>query len=87
MRPITIYTPKAMQWRSYYCRRPCARLGNEIRRIRLASEMKVQDLSAKSGVSKLTITRMENGGNIGVELLEKILAALDCDLTITRRLP
>ena len=49
--------------------------------IRIAAggkDIKKKDLSAKSGVSPATITKMGKGGHVTTEVLMKICTALDC---------
>ena len=41
-------------------------------------DIKKKDLSAKSGVSPATITKMGKGGHVTTEVLLKICTALDC---------
>ena len=41
-------------------------------------DIKKKDLSAKSGVSPATITKMGKGGHVTTEVLLKICTALNC---------
>ena len=43
-------------------------------------DIKKKDLSAKSGVSPATITKMGKNGHVTTEVLLKICTALDCDV-------
>ena len=41
-------------------------------------DIKKKDLAKLSGVSIYTINKLNNGGNVTVEVIEKICHALDC---------
>ena len=43
-------------------------------------DIKKKDLSAKSGVSPATITKMGKGGHVTTEVLVKICTALNCQI-------
>ena len=43
-------------------------------------DIKKKDLSAKSGVSPATITKMGKNGHVTTEVLVKICAALECQV-------
>lgn len=54
---------------------------NRIKLMRAVKEMTIDELSAKSGVSKATIIRLEHGKNKATALvLFKLAKALDCEL-------
>ncbi len=52
-------------------------LGKKIKTYRIMNEMSQQDLEEKSGVSKRSISRLEQGGSVQVDNLFKILIALN----------
>ena len=52
-------------------------LGQKIKTYRIMKEMSQQDLEDKSGVSKRSISRLEQGESVQLENLFKILLALD----------
>ena len=51
-------------------------LGQKIKTYRIMNEMSQQDLEDKSGVSKRSISRLEQGESVQVENLFKIIIAL-----------
>jgi putative transcriptional regulator len=53
-----------------------ADIGRRLESIRLAQNISQSDLAGEAGVSRRTITRLENGGGISVETLIRILRAL-----------
>jgi transcriptional regulator with XRE-family HTH domain len=53
-----------------------AEIGQRLESIRLAQNISQSDLAAEAGVSRRTITRLENGGGISVETLIRIMRAL-----------
>lgn len=52
-------------------------LGQKIKTYRIMKEMSQQDLADKTGVSKRSISRLEQGETLQVDNLFKILLALD----------
>lgn len=52
-------------------------LGQKIKTYRIMKEMSQQDLVDKTGVSKRSISRLEQGESVQVDNLFKILLALD----------
>lgn len=48
-------------------------IGKQIKEKRIEMGMSQEDLANKSDVTKLTIWNIENGKNVSVKLLEKIL--------------
>ena len=52
-------------------------LGQKIKIYRIMKEMSQQDLEDKTGVSKRSISRLEQGESVQLENLFKILLALD----------
>lgn len=52
-------------------------LGQKLKIYRIINEMSQQDLEDKSGVSKRSISRLEQGESVQLENLFKILIALD----------
>lgn len=52
-------------------------LGKKIKTYRIMNEMSQQDLEDKSGVSKRSISRLEQGESVQVDNLFKILIALN----------
>jgi len=52
-------------------------LGQKIKLYRIMKEMSQQDLEDKTGVSKRSISRLEQGESVQLENLFKILLALD----------
>jgi transcriptional regulator with XRE-family HTH domain len=53
-----------------------AEIGARIKALRLAQNLRVADLAAKSGVGARTISRLENGTPINLEQLIRILRGL-----------
>jgi transcriptional regulator with XRE-family HTH domain len=53
-----------------------AEIGQRLESLRLAQNINQSDLAAEAGVSRRTITRLENGGGISVETLVRIMRAL-----------
>ena len=51
-------------------------LGQKVKTYRIVNEMSQQDLEDKSGVSKRSISRLEQGESVQVDNLFKILLAL-----------
>ena len=54
-----------------------AELGKKIKTYRIMKELSQEDLSDKTGISKRSISRLEQGESIQVDNLFKILIALD----------
>ena len=52
-------------------------LGQKIKTYRISKDMSQQDLAEKTGVSKRSISRMEQGESVQVDNMFKILLALD----------
>ncbi len=52
-------------------------LGKKIKLYRISKEMSQQDLADKTGVSKRSLSRLEQGESVNVDILFKILLALD----------
>lgn len=42
--------------------------------------MKKKDLCIKAGISATSISKLANGKNVNTKIIEKICAALDCDV-------
>jgi transcriptional regulator with XRE-family HTH domain len=53
-----------------------AELGRRLEAIRLEENISQEALAAEAGVSRRTITRLENGGGISVETLIRLMRAL-----------
>jgi transcriptional regulator with XRE-family HTH domain len=64
-----------------------AEIGRRLEAIRLAQNISQTDLAAEAGVSRRTITRLENGGGISVETLIRILRALGIASRLEALLP
>ena len=62
-------------------------LGQKIKRYRVTKEISQQDLEDKTGVSKRSISRLEQGESIQVDNLFKILLALDLGENIELLVP
>ena len=62
-------------------------LGQKIKLHRIMNEMSQQDLEEQSGVSKRSISRLEQGESIQVDNLFKILVALDLGDNIELLIP
>ena len=52
-------------------------LGKKIKLYRISKEMSQQDLADKTGVSKRSLSRLEQGESVNVDSLFKILLGLD----------
>lgn len=59
------------------CREYIRELGQKIKTYRIMKELSQQDLEDKTGVSKRSISRLEQGESVQVDNLFKILLALD----------
>lgn len=53
-----------------------AEIGRRLESLRLEQNISQADLAAEAGVSRRTVTRLENGGGISVETLIRIMRAL-----------
>ena len=62
-------------------------LGQKIKLYRIMKEMSQQDLEDKTGVSKRSISRLEQGESVQLENLFKILLALDLGENIDLLVP
>lgn len=62
-------------------------LGKKIKLYRIMKEMSQQDLEDKTGVSKRSISRLEQGESVQLENLLKILLALDLGENIDLLVP
>ena len=62
-------------------------LGKKIELYRIMKEMSQQDLEDKTGVSKRSISRLEQGESVQLENLLKILLALDLGENIDLLVP
>lgn len=62
-------------------------LGTKIKLYRIMKELSQQDLADKTGVSKRTISRLEQGGSVQTDSLFKILIALDLGDNIEMLVP
>jgi transcriptional regulator with XRE-family HTH domain len=64
-----------------------AEIGRRLESLRLAQNISQSDLAAEAGVSRRTITRLENGGGISVETLIRIMRALGIGNRLDALLP
>ena len=62
-------------------------LGEKVKTYRIMKEMSQQDLEDKTGVSKRSISRLEQGESMQVDNLFKILLALDLGENIDLLVP
>jgi len=62
-------------------------LGQKIKLYRIMKEMSQQDLEDKTGVSKRSISRLEQGESVQLENLLKVLLALDLGENIDLLVP
>jgi transcriptional regulator with XRE-family HTH domain len=62
-------------------------LGQKIKLYRIMKEMSQQDLEDKTGISKRSISRLEQGKSVQLENLFKILLALDLGENIELLVP
>lgn len=62
-------------------------LGQKIKTYRIMKEMSQQDLEDKTGVSKRSISRLEQGESVQVDTLFKILLALELGENIELLVP
>ncbi|MCR4929469.1 MAG: helix-turn-helix domain-containing protein [Lachnospiraceae bacterium] len=62
-------------------------LGNRIKLYRIMMEMSQQDLADKTGVSKRSISRLEQGESVQTDSLFKILIALELGDNIEMLVP
>ncbi len=62
-------------------------LGRRIKLYRIMKEMSQQDLEVETGVSKRSISRLEQGQSVQLETLFKILLALDLGENIEALVP
>ena len=61
------------------------RLGIEIARLREQSGLSQTKLAALIDSSQAVVSRVENGGNVKIHTLNKILRVLGAELNITKR--
>lgn len=54
---------------------------NKLWKLLIDKEMKKKDLQHLSGVSSATITKLGRNENVNTEILQKICAALHCDIS------
>lgn len=78
----TIKTLKRQKWRDIMNNKKdyqeyIKELGQKIKTYRIMKEMSQQDLEDKTGVSKRSISRLEQGESVQVDNLFKILLALE----------
>ncbi len=52
-------------------------IGSKLRELRIARNLKQSELSEKSGIFIFSIRKMENGNNISLATLVKVLRAID----------
>lgn len=53
---------------------------NKLWKLLIDKNMKKKDLQRLSGVSSATITKLGRNENVNTEVLQKICAALECDI-------
>jgi DNA-binding Xre family transcriptional regulator len=53
---------------------------NKLWKLLIDKNMKKKDLQRLSGVSSATITKLGRNENVNTEILQKICAALNCDI-------
>lgn len=53
---------------------------NKLWKLLIDKNMKKKDLQRLSGVSSATISKLGRNENVNTEILQKICAALDCDI-------
>jgi len=53
---------------------------NKLWKLLIDKNMKKKDLQHLSGVSSATISKLGRNGNVNTEILQKICAALNCDI-------
>ena len=54
---------------------------NNLWKLLIDKNMKKKDLQSLSGVSSATITKLGRNENVNTEILQKICAALECDIS------
>ncbi len=69
------------------CKEYLELLGRRIKLYRIMKEMSQQDLEVETGVSKRSISRLEQGQSVQLETLFKILLALDLGENIEALVP
>ena len=62
-------------------------LGNKIKLYRIMKEMSQQDIVDKTGISKRSISRLEQGESVNTDSLFKVLLALDLGENIEMLVP
>lgn len=62
-------------------------LGKKIKLYRIMKEMTQQDLVDRTGISKRSISRLEQGESVNVDILFKVLLALDLGDNIEQLVP
>lgn len=62
-------------------------LGNKIKLYRIMKEMSQQDIVDKTGISKRSISRLEQGESVNTDSLFKVLLALDLGGNIEMLVP
>jgi len=66
-RPISLFTPLDTQ----------LALGQEVARVRLARNWSQRSLAARAGVSLPTVSRLERGQSVGLDVFLRVAGALD----------
>lgn len=87
-----IMTSKRQKWRVNMDKNKDSRehikeLGRRIKAYRIMSEMSQQELEEKSGVSKRSISRLEQGESVQTDNLFKIISALGLEENIELLVP
>lgn len=60
-------------------------LGHELRTLRKDARLTQADLSARAGISRDTLSRVENGDSADTAIVQRIAAVLGHHLTIERK--
>jgi transcriptional regulator with XRE-family HTH domain len=60
-------------------------LGRQLRELRKSARLTQADLSARAGISRDTLSRVENGGSAETAIVQRVAAALGCQLAIEQK--
>jgi transcriptional regulator with XRE-family HTH domain len=60
-------------------------LGRQLRELRKSARLTQADLSARAGISRDTLSRVENGGSAETAIVQRVAAELGCQLAIERK--
>jgi len=60
-------------------------IGKQIKKIRLAKKLSGYRLAKNAGITYNTLASLESGKGVQLNVLQKVVTALDCELTVTSK--